>query len=92
MRALRERWEGRLAARRTSGEAAPPLGLREDLAYSVFPQEMTIPSELATRSAYLKVSCDLSRKRYGRSLEGVPEEMRYRAEKDLREYQALLGK
>ena len=53
---------------------------------------MTIPSELATRSAYLKVSCDLSRKRYGRSLLGVPEEMRYRAEKDLREYQALLGK
>jgi hypothetical protein len=92
MRTLRERWEGRLAVRRTSGEAAPPLGLREDLAYSVFPQEMTIPSELATRSAYLKVSCDLSRKRYGRSLEGVPEEMRYRAEKDLREYQALLEK
>src|SRR5919202_465818 len=63
-----------------------PLNVRPDT------QEMTIPSELATRSAYLKVSCDLSRKRYGRSLGGVPEEMRYRAEKDLREYQALLGK
>ena len=92
MRALRERWEGRLAARRTLEKAAPPLGLREDLAYSVFPQEMTVPSELATRSAYLKVSCDLSRKRYGRSLRGAPEETRHRAEKDLREYQALLGK
>jgi hypothetical protein len=92
IRALRERWEGRLAACRTFGEAAPPLGLREDLAYSVFPREMTVPSELATRSAYLKVSCDLSRKRYGRSLRGAPEEIRHRAEKDLREYRTLLGK
>ncbi|MBV9453029.1 MAG: hypothetical protein JOZ19_02720 [Rubrobacter sp.] len=92
MRILRKRWERRLAARSTFGEATPPLGLGEDLAYSVFPQEMTVPSELATRSAYLKVSCDLSRKRYGRSLRGVPEEIRHRAEKDLREYRALLGK
>jgi hypothetical protein len=92
MSALRERWEGRLAARRTFGEAAPPLGLRENLAYSVFPQEMTVPSELATRSAYLKVSCNLSRKRYGRSLRGAPEEIQHRAEKDLWEYRALLGK
>src|SRR5919202_283245 len=92
MRVVRERWEGRLTARRTFGEAPPPLGLREDLAYSVFPREMTVPSELATRSAYLKVSCNLSRKRYGRSLRGAPEEIQHRVEKDLREYRALLGK
>ncbi len=92
MRALRERWEGRLATRRAFGEAPPSLGLREDLAYRVFPREMTVPLELATRSAYLKVSCDLFRKRYGRSPQGVPEDIRRRAEKDLREYRALAGK
>ena len=92
MKTLRKRWERRLAARSTFGETPPPLGLGEDLAYNVFPQEMTRPSELATRSAYLKVSCDLYHKRYGRSLRRVPEEIRHRAETDLREYRALLGK
>ncbi len=92
MSALRERWEGRLAARRAFGEVPPSLGLREDLAYRVFPREMTVPLELATRSAYLKVSCDLLRKRYGRSPQGVSEDIRRRAEKDLQEYRALTRK
>jgi len=88
MRALRERWEGRLAARRAFGEAPPRLGLREDLAYRIFPREMTGPLELATRSAYLEISCNLFRERYGRGW--APEDVRRRAEKDLREYRALV--
>ncbi len=92
MRELRERWDARLSARRALGEAQPSFGLREDVHYRVFPREMTVSVELATRSAYLKVSCDLFRKRYGRSPQGVPEDIRRRAEKDLREYRALAGK
>ncbi len=88
MLALRERWEGRLAARRAFGEAPPRLGLREDLAYRVFPGEMTVSLELAMRSAYLEISCKLFRERYGRGQ--APEDIRRRAEKDLREYQALV--
>jgi hypothetical protein len=89
MLVLRERWEGRLATRRALGRQVPTLGLREDLAYRVFPREMTAPSELATRSAYLAISCALLRERYGRA-ESAPEEIRRRAEKDLREYRALV--
>jgi hypothetical protein len=89
MLVLRERWEERLAARRALGRVVPALGLREDLAYRVFPREMTVAIELATRSAYLAISCDLFRKRYGRARR-VPEEIRRRAEKDLREYRALV--
>jgi hypothetical protein len=88
MLALRERWEGRLAARRTFGEAPPRLGLREDLAYRVFPREMTVSLELAMRSAYLEISCKLFRERYGRGQ--APEDVQRRAEKDLREYRALV--
>ncbi len=87
MFALRGRWEGRLAARRTFGEGTLSLGLREDSAYHVFPREMTIPSEIAVKSAYLKISCDLFRERYGR--ERAPEDVRLRAENDLQEYKAL---
>jgi hypothetical protein len=87
---LRERWERRLAARRALGREAPALGLREDLAYRVFPREMTAPSELATRSAYLAISCALLRERYGRRAESAPEEIRHRAEKDLRDYRTLV--
>src|ERR671926_488985 len=54
MRRLRERWERRLAMRRERGMEPPALGLREDLAYRVFPREMTVPVELATRRAYLE--------------------------------------
>jgi hypothetical protein len=84
MLVLRERWEGRLAARRAFGREIPVLGLREDLAYRVFPREMTVPVEFATRRAYLQISCDLFRERYGHGR--VPEDVRRRAEKDLREY------
>ena len=88
MRSLRERWEGRIAARRALEEAPPPLGLWEDAHYRVFPREMTVARELATRSAYLKISCDLFRERRGRGR--VPEGIRRRAEQELKEYQALL--
>ena len=90
MLALRERWEGRLAARQAFGEAPPRLGLQEDLAYRVFPREMTVSLELAMRSAYLEISCKLFRERYSRGQ--APEDIRRRAEKDLREYHALVRK
>ncbi|HZC18857.1 MAG TPA: hypothetical protein VE225_04035, partial [Rubrobacteraceae bacterium] len=89
MRLLRERWDARLAARRALGKKMPALGLREDLAYHVFPREMIVPLELATRSAYLAISCDLFRERYGPKAQRAPENVRRRAEKDLREYRAL---
>jgi hypothetical protein len=93
MRRLRERWERRLAMRRERGMEPPALGLREDLIYHVFPREMTVPVELATRRAYLTISRDLLLKRYGRDLheeEGrVPDALRRRVERDLSEYAAL---
>ncbi len=61
MKALRERWEARLRARRELDEAQPRLGLREDTYYRVFPREMTVQKELATRSAYLAISRGLFR-------------------------------
>nr|MBA3474068.1 hypothetical protein [Rubrobacter sp.] len=76
MRDLRERWDARLAARRSLGETPPPLGLREDAHYRVFPREMTVPAELATRSAYLAISHGLLRKRYGKRLGAASEEVR----------------
>ena len=90
MRDLRERWDARLAARRSLEEAPPPLGLREDAHYRVFPREMTVPAELATRSAYLAISHRLLRERYGKKLGAASEEVRRRAERDLREYRALV--
>jgi len=90
MRDLRERWDARLATRRSLGEASPPLGLREDAHYRVFPREMTVPTELATRSAYLAISHRLLRERYGKRLGAASEEVRRRAERDLREYRALV--
>jgi hypothetical protein len=87
MRRLRERWERRLAMRRERGMKPPALGLREDLAYRVFPREMTVPAELATRRAYLGISRELLLKRYGR--DPVPEALRRRVERDLDEYAAL---
>ena len=93
MRRLRERWERRLAMRRERGMEPPALGLREDLIYHVFPREMTVPVELATRRAYLTISRDLLLKRYGRDLheeEGrVPDALRRRVERDLSEYAVL---
>lgn len=93
MRLLRERWERRLAARRQRGMVPPALGLREDLAYRVFPREMTVPAELATRRAYLTISRELLRERYGRDprkrLGPMPEVLRRRVERDLDEYASL---
>ncbi len=89
-RALRERWDARLAARQALGRASPALGLREDLAYRVFPREMTVPLELATRSAYLEISCKLMWERYGKSLTPMPASIQGRARKDLSEYRALV--
>jgi hypothetical protein len=90
MRDLRERWDVRLAAKRALGEASPSLGLREDAHYRVFPRDMTVPAELATRSAYLAISHGLLRKRYGKRLGTASEEVRRRAERDLREYRTLV--
>ena len=93
MRRLRERWERRLAMRRERGMQPPALGLREDLAYRVFPREMTVPAELATRRAYLTISRGLLLERYGRDLHEedgrVPDTLRRRVERDLSEYAAL---
>ena len=93
MRLLRERWERRLAARGQRGMELPALGLREDLAYRVFPREMTVPAELATRRAYLTISRELLRKRYGRDprkrVGPLPEALRRRVERDLDEFAAL---
>jgi hypothetical protein len=88
MEVLRGRWETRLAVRRASGDGLPALGLREDRAFRVFPREMTVPQELATRGAYLGISCRLLRERYGEGK--VPEDVRRRAERDLGEYRALV--
>jgi hypothetical protein len=91
MRSLRERWERRLAMRRARGMEASALGLREDLAYRVFPREMTVPAELSVRSAYLTISCDLLRRRYGRNPAGnvEGEGLRARITRDLAEHAAL---
>lgn len=92
IRTLRGWWEARLAARRALGEWPPALGLREDLAYRVFPREMTIPFELATRGAYLALSLRLLDARRGNGRGVLPEGVRKRAERDLEEYRALVGK
>jgi hypothetical protein len=96
MRRLREKWERRISARRELEMRPPELGLREDLAYHVFPREMTVPVELAIRAAYLEISCDLLRKRYGRDplkkAASMPKELRRWIERDLGERAALTRK
>jgi len=92
MRRLRERWERRLAMRRTRGMEAPALGPREDMAYRVFLREMTVPVELSVRGAYLTISCDLVRRRFGMNPGGrsrLEEGLRARIERDLAEHAAL---
>ena len=92
-RVLRERWEKRLAARRQRGVEVPGLGLKEDRAYRVFPREMTVPVELATRRDYLAISRWLLVERYGRDptkkVRLMPERLGRRVERDLGEYAAL---
>ncbi len=92
LRALRRRWEFRLRSGRERGVQPPALGLREDAAYRVFPREMTVPAELSTRRAYLEISNRLLVGRYGRGTDGVPGPLRRRAERDRREYEALVRK
>ena len=89
IRALRDHWEARVAVRREAGGVPPPVGLREDRAHRVFPREMTVPLELATRRAYLEISVKLLRERYGTGRKALPEQVRRRAERDLGEYEAL---
>lgn len=92
-RFLRERWEKRLAARRQGGAEPLALGSKEDRAYRVFPREMTVPVELATRRAYLAISRGLLVERYGRDPRKkarlMPEALGRRVERDLGEYAAL---
>jgi hypothetical protein len=93
MLALRGRWERRISSRKQHGMGQPVLGPREELAYRVFPREMTVPAELSMRRAYLGISRRLILQRYGvapsnnRGL--MPEALRHRVERDLREYEAL---
>lgn len=91
-RELREGWEANILSRQRSGARQPSLGLGEDSAYRVFPREMTVPVELATRRAYLEISNNVLRERYGKNLEALPEPLRRRAERDRREYGALVRK
>ncbi len=96
MRRLRERWEGRISRMRERGMEPPVLGLKEDAAYRVFPREMTVPAELTTRRAYLTISRELLRWRYGRDprkkLGSLPRGLQRRVERDLDEYAALTEK
>ncbi len=93
MRTLRDRWERRIFSKGQHGMEPPPLGPREDLAYRVFPREMTVPVELSMRRAYLSISRRLILQRYGGHAADkphlVPEALRQRAERDLLEYEAL---
>jgi hypothetical protein len=92
LRALRRRWDLRIDSDRERGVQPPPLGLREDAAYRVFPREMTVPAELSTRRAYLEISTRMLVERYGRGSGAVPGPLRRRAERDRREYEALVRK
>ncbi len=94
MRSLQARWERRLSMRLGRGMEPPGMGLREDLAYRVFPREMTVRAERAARRAYLAISRDAIRSRYGRNLakNDLPEETKARIHRDLREYDELTGR
>jgi hypothetical protein len=93
MEALRGRWERRIYSRKQHGIEPPALGPHEKVSYRVFPREMTVPAELSMRRAYLDISRRLILERYGANLgrrPGImPEALRQRVERDLREYEAL---
>lgn len=92
MLALRERWESRLAAGRKPG-GPPRVGYREDVTYRIFPREMDVLEELEMRAAYLRISCVLLRERYGKKgTSSLPDNLRRRAERDVREYRAVGGR
>src|SRR5215210_6525008 len=90
--ALRGRWERRISSRKQQGIQQPVLGPCEELTYRVFPREMTVPAELSMRRAYLGISRRLILQRYGADPNNtglMPEALRHRVERDLREYEAL---
>lgn len=91
MLGLRGRWERRLRSRAQRGMQSPALGPREEVSYRVFPREMTVPAELSVRRAYLEISRRLILERYGPAdrAHHVPGAVRQRAQRDLREYEAL---
>ncbi|MGI8650865.1 MAG: hypothetical protein ACR2KW_10900 [Rubrobacter sp.] len=87
--ALRERWERRMT---TGRERAPEVGLREDRAYRFYPREMTIGAERVVREAYLTISLDLARNRYGvLDFAAAPQSLRSRIEREAEEYRRLTG-
>jgi len=90
---LRGRWERRIHSREQRGIEPPALGPREEISYRVFPREMTVPAELSMRRAYLGISRRLILERYGPDPGDqshlMPETLRRRVERDLREYGAL---
>jgi hypothetical protein len=96
MRALRERWERRISSKRQHRMEPPALGPREELAYRVFPREMTVPVGLSMRRAYLGISRRLIVERYGgeprEKPRHMPEALWQRVERDLLEYDALSRK
>lgn len=93
LRRLRERWERRISSRRERGIEHPLMGLKEDSTYRVFPRDMTVPVELATRNAYLTISCGLIEKRYGKKpLEKAPAGLRRRIQRDLGEHATITQK
>jgi hypothetical protein len=88
---LRGRWERRIHSRKQHGMEPPALGPREEITYRVFPREMTVPTELSMRRAYLEISRRLILQRYGSGNQShhVPEALQQRVERDLSEYEAL---
>ncbi|CAA9475558.1 MAG: hypothetical protein AVDCRST_MAG25-2386 [uncultured Rubrobacteraceae bacterium] len=92
MLVLRERWERRLEACLEQG-GPPRVGYLEDATYRIFPREMDVLEELEMRAAYLRISCGLLRERYGKKGSvSLPEDLRRRAERDIREYRAVGGR
>ncbi|MEW6636712.1 MAG: hypothetical protein AB1425_07845 [Actinomycetota bacterium] len=90
MRLLRERWERRISSRRQREIEPPALSPREDALYEIFPRGGG-ETELEARLGYLEISRNLIRERYGGKGVKVPEEIRERVARDLREYEALAG-
>ena len=90
---LRGRWERRVHSREQPGMEPPVLGPREEISYRVFPREMTVPAELSVRRAYLDISRRLILEHYGPDPGNpshlMPETLRRRVERDLREYGTL---
>src|SRR5215212_9003231 len=88
---LRGGWERRIRSKKQHGMEPPVLGPREEISYRAFPRGMTVPAELSMRRAYLEISRRLILERYeprNRS-DLMPETLRRRVERDLREYDAL---